>query len=189
MQKFLHFIDPLLSFIDTGKVFRRPIEVVYGLIAVLLLIAPVFIFISAAKNGIFRVGFSGVMSFLLLWLVIVFACWVAFQLWWNRKNQLAEHNNEGDEFIATPVISHLIQTIGEWLGITITIMGIGVSLIGSIFDYTDRLIYVLDLPDIFNTSLWGLIIAPVTGLLVLIILRLLSEQIKALVSIANNTKK
>ncbi|MFW5761350.1 MAG: hypothetical protein ACOCXH_10245 [Cyclobacteriaceae bacterium] len=103
--------------------------------------------------------------------------------------QLKSLFNENDDFVATPVFSHFVQTIGEWLGTFIAIVGAGVSLIGSIFGNSDRLVYGMGLPGFMASALWGVILLPIVGLLIIIIFRLLAEQLRALVSIANNTKK
>lgn len=187
MKTFLHFIDPYLAYIDTGKLFRHPMKFFYGLLAVVSLALPVVLFIGAARNGIFRAGFGGVVAFLLIWVIIAFACWLGFQLWWDRKDRLTDIVNSDDEFAATPVFSHFVQTMGEWLGTFVAIVGAGISLVGGVFGNTSRVVYSLGLPDFLDGAIWGVLLMPLIGLLIIIVFRLIAEQLRALVSIANNT--
>jgi len=86
------------------------------LLAVLNLFFPIFIFYKAADNTIFDAPAKFIFAFLLIWLIISFASWVSFQLWWDRKTKVTNTSVKGDEFVSTPVFSHLIQTLGEWIG-------------------------------------------------------------------------
>jgi hypothetical protein len=187
MNSFLHFIDPYLAYIDTGKLFRHPMKFLYGLLAIVSLVLPIVLFIGAARNGIFRSGFGGVVAFLLIWFIIAFACWLGFQLWWDRKDRLADIVNSDDEFAATPIFSHFVQTLGEWSGTFVAIVGAGISLIGGLFGNAGRVVYSLGLPDFLGGAIWGVFLMPLFGLLMIIVFRLVAEQLRALVSIANNT--
>jgi hypothetical protein len=92
---------------------------------------------------------------------------------------------EGDEFIATPVFSHYIQTLGEWIGTWVGIVGTAISLsftLGS--DY----LHYLDIP-FFEAGIASIILMPIYGFLIIVFGRFLAETFRALSSIANNTKK
>ena len=188
MEKFLYFINPYLLYIDEGKIFRQPMKYIYGMFAIISLLIPVLILISGIRNRVFSVGFGAVVAIILIWLIIVIACWFGFQIWWNRLAKLESLYNEKDDFVATPIFSHFLQTAGEWLGTFIAIVGAGVSLIGGIFGNSDQIVYSLGLPDFMASALWGIILLPLLGLLIIVTFRLLAEQLRALVSIANNTK-
>jgi len=86
-SKFFTFIKPYLSYIDTGQFFRQPFSWLYAIMAVINLCLPFYIFYQAADNHIFDAPAKMVTLFLLVWLIIAFASWVSFQLWWDRKEE------------------------------------------------------------------------------------------------------
>jgi len=189
-NKFFSFIAPYLTFIDTGKFFRRPFSWLYTVIAILNLIFPFFILYRAIDGGIFRTPAKFVIVFILVWFTITFACWLGFQIWWDRKNKLNFTSETRDDFITTPIFSHFIQTAGEWLGTWIAVVGFVFSLLATIFlgregYYMSRQIGL----GFFNIGLLSIILMPIYGYLLIIISRFFAEQFRALVSIANNTRK
>ena len=122
-NKFFTFIKPYLSFIDKGDFFRKPFSWLYIAFAVLNLILPFYILYTAIDNNIFDTPAKFIIVFILVWIVIAFAGWVCFQLWWDRKNKVTETSVENSEFVVTPVFAHFIQTFGEWIGTWIGIVG------------------------------------------------------------------
>lgn len=189
-NKFFTFIKPYLSFIDNGHLYRRPFSWLYTLLAVVNLILPIYIFYQAADNRIFDAPAKFIIVFLLVWIIIAFASWISFQLWWDRKSKVISTSSEGDEFVATPVFSHLIQTIGEWLGTWIGIVGFSVALLTTIIlgDEADYLSYQIGIPFL-KTGFLFIILMPIYGFLIIVATRFLAEQFRALSSIANNTRK
>jgi len=192
-NKFFTFISPYLSFIDKGHLFRKPFSWLYVLMAIINLLLPLFILYQAIDNGIFDSEFKIIITFLLVWLVIAFAGWVSFQLWWNRKTKITFSSDENAEFVATPAFSHLIQTLGEWLGTWIGLVGFSIALLTTIIlgEEGRYLIYQLEIPmgEYFSSGWIAVFFMPIYGFLIIVLSRFLSEQIKALSAIANNTKK
>lgn len=189
-NKFLTFVKPYLSYIDNGHFFRKPFSWLYALLGIVNLLLPVYVFYQANENSIFDLPAKFVIVFLLLWVIIAFAGWVGFQLWWDRKTNILILSSTGDEFIATPVFSHFIQTFGEWIGTYIGLVGFGFALLTTIIlgeegSYLGR---NLGIPYL-ETGLIAVITMPIIGFLIIVFSRFLSEQIRALSSIANNTRK
>ena len=125
-----------------------------------------------------------------MWIIIAFASCVSFQLWWDRKSKIINTSVEGAEFVATPVFSHLIQTIGEWLGTWIGIVGFGTALLTTIIlgddgNYISRQIGF----GFLETGWLFIVLMPIYGFLIIVATRFLAEQFRALSSIANNTRK
>ena len=118
-SKFFNFIAPYLAYIDDGKLFRKPFNWLYIFMAVFNLYIPLYILYVAIDNGIFgsHATAKGVFGFILAWIIIGFVCWIGFQLWWDRKDKIMKIASEKDEFVVMAPVSHLIQTVGEWLGI------------------------------------------------------------------------
>lgn len=189
-NKFFTFIKPYLSFIDNGHLYRRPFSWLYTLLAVVNLILPIYIFYQAADNRIFDAPAKFIIVFLLVWIIIAFASWISFQLWWDRKSKVITTFSEGDEFVATPVFSHLIQTIGEWLGTWIGIVGFSVALLTTLILGNEGYYLLRQLGlGFMKTGFLFIILMPIYGFLIIVATRFLAEQFRALSSIANNTRK
>lgn len=194
-NKFFTFIKPYLSFIDKGDFFRKPFSWLYIAFAVLNLILPFYILYTAIDNNIFdrpariTAGFKFIV-FILVWIVIAFASWVCFQLWWDRKNKVTETSVENSEFVVTPVFAHFIQTFGEWIGTWIGIVGFFVALLATIILGSDAvyLTAAIGVPFI-QSGIAFIILMPIYGFLIVVGSRFLAEMCRALASIANNTKK
>lgn len=189
-NKFLTFIRPYLSYIDDGHFFRKPFSWLYTLLALVNLLLPIYVFYQASQNRIFDSPAKFVIVFLLLWVIIAFTGWVSFQLWWDRRSKINLSSTTGDDFVATPVFSHFIQTLGEWFGTYIGLVGFGFALLATII-LGDEGYYLgrnLGIPYL-ETGWTAVITMPIIGFLIIVISRFLSEQIRALASIANNTKK
>ena len=189
-NKFLTFIKPYLSYIDNGHLYRKPFSWLYSIFAILNLILPLVVLFMVVDNRVFRGEPDMIISFLLVWIIITFASWVSFQLWWDRKSKVIDTSVEGDEFVATAVFSHLIQTIGEWLGTWICIVGFGTALLTTIIlgDEMSHLSREIGF-GFLQTSKLDIVLMPIYGFLIIVATRFLAEQFKALTSIANNTRK
>ena len=186
---FFTFIRPYLEFIDSGKLFRKPFSWLYGLLALVNLILPFIILYQAIDNRIFRAPAKLVFVFIVVWLVLSFVCWLGFQLWWDRKDKVNLTSVEDDDFVATPVFAHFIQTFGEWLGTLVAVVGFIFAVMGTLFLGRDA--YYLSRQFGFGSMGVGwlaIILLPVYGFLIIVISRFLAEQFRALASIANNTR-
>jgi hypothetical protein len=190
-NKFFTFIAPYLNFIDRGDMFRKPFSWLYAILAIINLLVPFITLFWAIEKQIFEYGESKVlMTFFFVWIVITFASWVSFQLWWDRRIKVTQTTIEGDEFIATPVFSHYIQTLGEWIGTWVGIVGTAVALSFTIImgDVGNYFLENLDIP-FFEAGIASIILMPIYGFLIIVFGRFLAETFRALSSIANNTKK
>ncbi len=187
---FFQFIKPYLSFIDDGKIYREPFSWLYTVLAAINLIIPFYVLYLAIDNNLFSAGAKYVIVFLLIWLFIAFAGWVSFQIWWDRKEKVVGIAQDKDEFVATPVFSHFIQTSGEWMGTWIAIVGFGTALLTTLF-LGDEARFFTQATGIgfLGTGFLSIILMPVYGFLIIIASRFLSELFRAIAAIANNTKK
>lgn len=185
-NKFTNFIAPLLKSVDDGDFFRKPMLWLYFLMAVLNLLLPFYVLYKGIDGGIFGGQAKWIFAFILIWLFLAAAAWIGFQIWWNRKDKVTLTLTEGEEFVSTPVFSHFLQTFGEWLGSFYAIVGFGVALIGVIFLGSGSTIPGLDM---FSGGWLNIIIYPLSGYLIVVLFRFIAEQTRAIVQIANNTKK
>lgn len=193
-NKFLTFISPYLTFIDKGHLFRKPFSWLYAIIAIVNLLLPLYIIYQLIDHRIFDAEFKITITILLAWAIIAFAGWVSFQLWWDRKTKITVSSDDNAEFVATPAFSHLIQTLGEWIGTWIGLVGFGFALLTTLIlgEEGGYLGYQFRIPILgeYLRSGWTYVfLMPIYGFLIIVLTRFLSEQIKALSAIANNTKK
>jgi membrane protease YdiL (CAAX protease family) len=191
-NKFLTFFEPVMTYIDSGKLYRKPFSWLYALLAIINLLLPLYTLFSAIDKGLFHnLPGKAIFIFLLVWLISAFFYWFGFQFFWNRRKKIAAVAEEGADFVAMPVLAYLVQSLGEYIGIFIGFMGFSFALLASIFldDYVARdLSYYLGVDDLFKGSFVFVLVMPVVGFLVIVITRVLAEQIRALAAIANNTK-
>jgi hypothetical protein len=178
------FSKPYLELIGKGKLF----SLIYIIMAIINPIIPFVILYKVIDSGFFSLGAKFVFAFILAWLVIVFACWIGFQLWWDRRKKAA--HIETSEFFATMSFSEMMQTFGEWLGTLIAIIGAGGGLLASFFlgNDVDYLFSMIGL-EFMQFGVFIVIIGPIIGLLTIIVSRFLAEQLRLWAALANNTKE
>ena len=182
---FFTFSKPYLDFIGKGKIF----SLVYYVMAVINLVLPFVIMYQVIDSGFFGWGLGAkyVFAFIFSWVVIVFACWIGFQLWWDRRKTVSDIGSS--EFIATPIFSEIFQTFGEWLGTFIGITGAGVGLFASIFlgSDIDSLLRMIGL-GFMGFGVATVVVGPVVGYFIIIVFRFLAEQLRLFAALVNNTK-
>jgi len=189
-SKFFTFLKPYLNTIDDGKFIKHPFSWLYVLIALVFLGLQFYILIKAIDNHIFDAPGKFVVLFLLTFLISTINAWFNFQLWIDRASKILTSSEKGDDFMATPALSHFIQTLGESLGTTIIFMGSSIVLLTLIFigdTYSYGFINMFYL-DFLPYSGIGIVFIPISGFLVIVVTRFIAEQLRALTSIANNTK-
>lgn len=188
-SKFLEFYKPFFEYIDSGKFFRTPFGWLYAVLAGFNLLVPLMILYIAIDNRLFSMGAAFFFAFVILWIVIAGASWLGFQIWWNRRQALASQSSPDPDFVATPVYTHFLQTAGEWCGSWIAIVGAGAGLVSGIFLRDETLEYMLPIPLISAGGFLSVLLMPVLGFLIIIVSRVIAEQVRALVAVAINTKQ
>jgi hypothetical protein len=188
-NKFTSFIKPYLQYIDAGHLYRKPFSWLYIIIAVLNLLAPIAILVAAINENIFKAPGNMIITFILVWIVIAIAGWISFQIWWDRKSKVLDSSVEGDDFTATPVFAHFIQTLGEWFGTWIGFVGFFFALFATLIlgDDARHLTRMLDM-GFMETGIIFIVLMPVYGFLIIVSARFLAEWFRALACIANNTR-
>jgi len=182
---FFTFSNPYLDFIGKGKVFY----LVYVVMAVINLLLPFAILYKVINSGFFKLANAEFVSvFILSWLVVVFACWIGFQIWWNRRTKVSIIGTS--EFIATPIFSEILQTFGEWLGTFIGIIGAGVGLIATlVLGNSANYIFEIIGMGFLSYGAMVIIMGPVMGFFIIITFRFLAEQLRIFAALANNTRE
>ncbi len=189
-NKFFAFFESVWGYIDKGSFFREPFKWLYGVISFLNLLFPLFVIYNVSVSGAFDFMSGGeVVACILVFLLFIFLGIMSFSLWMNRLKKLKFTFDDKNDFIAIPVVSHFIQTVGEWVGFYIGVGGCMASLLFVVFGLGgsfERLFGYGILP--IGTGLFMVLIYPVFGYLIVVSGRLLAELYRALASIANNTK-
>ena len=180
---FFTFSKPYLDFIGKGSIF----SFVYLIMAAVNLILPFVVIYMTINSGLFSLGAKYVFAIILAWIVIFFACWIGFQLWWDRRKSILSMDQT--HFFATVIFSEILQTFGEWTGTLIGIVGAGVGLLGSIFLGNDINYLLSSLGMGFMSFGIGVvIIGPVIGFFNIIIFRFIAEQLRMFAALVNNTR-
>ncbi len=190
-NKFFTFFNSFFAYIDQGKLFRKPFSWLYCIFAIANLLMPIGVLVKLINSGLFQyLGGKEIVGIVLIWFVLAFAGWFGFQLWWNRMPKASSLTADSDDFVATPVVSHFIQTTGEWLGCFIGGLGCIGSLLATIFIGAEAssLGRAMGL-SFLNFTAMGIILMPIYGFLIIVFFRYIAELARALASIANNTKK
>ena len=185
-NKFLTFLNPYLSYIDNGNFYRKSFIWLYVLIAIMNLITPFYFYFKLDIN-IFDLESEFVITFILLWSIFFLVSWFSFLIWWNRKSKLETIINENDDFFVIPILSHFIQTLGEWIGTWIGIVGFFVPII--LHEKVAYLYRALDIEFLETSSQFGILLMPIYGFIIIVFSRFIAEFYRVLCSIANNTKK
>lgn len=190
-NKLFAFFDKVWNYIDNGKFYREPFRWLYAVIAALNLLFPLYVIYMATDSRILKFLSEGeVFACVLIFLLFIFLGIMSAHLWFNRQKKVKEYLQEDNDFVAIPVVSHFIQTLGEWLGFYLGVGGCIISLIFVIFGLDS---YVGDILGggflHIGSGFIMVIIYPIMGFLVVVSGRLLAELYRALASIANNTKR
>lgn len=180
---FTGFAAPYFRIIDSGALYRKPFVYLYMVLAGLNLLSIL---------GVLYVMFKGNVAGIFVGLFTIFALWIGFQLWWNRREKINAFVTAGSEFVALPVFSHFFQTVGEWFGTMVAIIGTGGSIVAALSGSHGRS-YSSNPMDMMasmggEVPIVGIIACPIAGFMILIVTRAIAEQIRALVAVANNTK-
>lgn len=190
-DKLFSFLDPVWRYIDNGSFFREPFRWLYIAIAALNLLFPFVVIFLSIESGIFKYMPGGaIFACVLIFILLLALAAMSFLLWMNRQKKLKDMLHEKNEFVAIPMVSHFIQTLGEWIGFYIGIFGCVASLLFMLFgggDMMGRVIGDSLLP--LGTGIVMVVVYPIMGFLIVVSARLLAELYRALASIANNTKR
>jgi len=186
----LNFIGKYLSQIESSVNLKKPFAWLYAVIAILNLLNPLLVLYTAVVGNVFSAPAKWVVFFVIMWIVMAFVALVSFMLWWDRKDKVSLYaKNDKDEFVITPVVSHFVQTFGEWVGTWVGVFGFAMSLFGLIFGMSGARMDGPIVGLISAGGILGLILFPISGFLIIVASRFLAEQFRALTAVANNTRK
>lgn len=181
MTSILAILKPLFDYIDSGKLFRQPIQWLYYALGVVFAI---FMLYSISLTSVmFKIG--GIAIVVAVFIIILMIALSAFSVlyWFKRGNDVRIDTPMGARFVAIPVIANIVRCFGEYVGIVMAVSGVFIGVFAGIFWlFSKELQYIMDIcPFIL------IVVGPVVGYLHLLINRYISERMLAIASIANDT--
>lgn len=187
MEKFTSALNPVLKYIDSGKFFRQPFQWLYWLLAIASLAVP-YVYYKMTYEMTYEYDFSDYYGFtghgnvpaaVLMTIVGAAAAVFSAIYWIKRAQKLKDDNEEGQKFIAIPLLCSLIID-ASILVIALTVIFAILSMLFAFFcTFESRYI---------ERFLINLVACPVGGYLCALLVRALAENLLALAAIANNTK-
>lgn len=181
MTSILAILKPLFDYIDSGKLFRQPIQWLYYALGVVFAI---FMLYSISLTSVmFKIG--GIAIVVAVFIIILMIALSAFSVlyWFKRGNDVRIDTPMGARFVAIPVIANIVRCFGEYVGIVMAVSGVFIGVFAGIFWlFSKELQYIMYIcPFIL------IVVGPVVGYLHLLINRYISETMLAIASIANDT--
>ena len=100
-----------------------------------------------------------------------------------------ETSSEGDEFVAIPVYSHFVQTVGEWAGTWFAVVGFFFGIFTELVEESRMIGSYIPGGFLRGGGIESAVISVIAGYLIIVLSRAAAEMLRAIVSIANNTRK
>lgn len=179
-------LSPLMNAFDNGKFFLLTAKVIIDIVVTTFLLSQPLDAFSLYKNhelaGATTADKTVGLIFAIVWLIIAI---FSFGYWMRRLRRLSNLFNPKDEFVVIPLGTYLIQWLGEWLALVLSVGGM-FAIIVSLADVKTSS-FILSLITYFGFN--GGIIAIVASIAIVFIFRVVAERIRALAAIANNTSR
>lgn len=200
VQKVIAFINkytnvkPALEVLQSAKSIQKAISIILRVFSALF--GPLlFIVWIASWRFINELRFFGGVGYLIWQLAFLYAGIMITKILYQRSAEIIDLPES--EYIITPIIARMMVTFGEVFFIFLAIMSVpamlAIWLAGSSLFYGDgsiglvlSMLRFVNPGNIFLAGITALIMSWVTGFMVLILSRLFTETVLALVSIAND---
>ncbi|MBD5214059.1 MAG: hypothetical protein HDS75_04460 [Bacteroidales bacterium] len=180
MDKFTKLINPLFSFLDSGKLFKQPLMYLYYALGVAMCLLGIYFIVDNFDSFSYMPGAVKFYTIMMM-LVLLAACVFSLMFWFHRANDLKNERFDETRFIAIPVVASLIRSIGEFLGLVLAYLGVCSGILTIlILSFEDSTAIGLGLGELFGGA--------IAGYLLLVFFRYSAELILAIAAIANNTK-
>ena len=185
--KFFTYSKPFTDAIDDGSLFTKVSKLLYQVIGGLFLAIPLYAAYKGIDGKIFDAPFKFVILALVFFAAFSASCWISFQIFFNRKDQLdALDNTRG--YLASSIVSNFTRTMGECVAVFWGIVGTTVSILGLLIDGGNGLLAGAGIEGM-GGGIVDVIFFPLCAFFILVFSRFVSEAIIALADIARNTKR
>lgn len=185
------WLNRLMAVIDSGSFFREPMRWLYIVIGILMSLGCLIGIWQLIDTGVFKYqALYAILATLVMLAVSVFA--VLF--WINRSKHLKDKVQVNDDIVAIPVVAHFTQSIGECVGIimctVVALMAFLVPLLaGDMGGYMFRQLIPIDVSGPLLTAIFGALFCVIWGYLIILVAHFWAETMRAIASIANNTRR
>lgn len=173
---FFNLLDPVLNYIDSGKILRQPFMWFYYLLGVLAALLCFYGVVQVCDAFKYMNG-MGTLGLILAIIVLIAMALYSIIYWFKRASNVNGDVPVGARFTAIPAIANFIRCLGEWWGIAFGVGGAVICLFLGIFAakyYGGGQLFL------------GILICPIMGYVTLVFFRFLSESLLAIASIAND---
>lgn len=185
--KFFTFSKPFTDAIDDGSLFIRVSKLLYQVIGGLFLAIPLYVAYEGIDNSIFDAPFKFVILALVFFAAFTASCWISFQIFFNRKDQL-EDLDSTKGYLASSIVSNFTRTMGESWAVFFGLCGTTVSILGLIIEGGNTILSAAGI-DGMGGGIADVLFFPLVAFFILVFSRFVSESILALADIARNTKR
>lgn len=182
----LNLLNPVMNFLNSGDVFKKPVSCIYLLFALSCAISPIYFLYVVIDSSFFEYapakdGFG----FFLIFLVVILVGVFGLRYWLERSVNSYDTSGTDEEYVGTPVFTNFIQNIGEWTGSVFATAGAVIALIGHVLGGD----VLFGFASAGESAVSAMITCIITGFTIILISRVFAELIRSLTSIASNTKK
>lgn len=179
-------LSPLMRSFDNGRFFLSTAKTLIDIVVTTFLLSQPFQAYLLMENhslaGSTKEEKTIELISAIIWVIIAA---FSFGYWMKRNKKLDRLFGSSDEFVVLPMSTYILQWIGEWLGIVLIIGGIFAVVVSSLGVETSS--FTLNVITYYGWM--GGIIAILLSVIVIFVFRLIAEKLRALVAIANNTKR
>lgn len=187
-NKFFSILNPLLDLIDNGRFFYKPLKYFYYFMALVSVILPIYMLFVMIDSRIYDY-LSEMRSVLIItWMLFAAVGVVVALIFVNRASKIDNEFKDFGDYVAVPIFAHLIRTVGEVVGISFAIFFTASGFLSLLFAEKMRTIDQITGGDLPFLGVSGLFIAVFIGYLITLFTRFISEQMKAIIEIAQNSK-
>ena len=160
-------VKSFLGFVDRNVLFKKPVSCLFAIISLVL---PVYFLAMSFAGSFFTSGDAKlIIAVILTFFVFAFAGLFGALIWWHRRIKPDEGTSAYKNFRC------FVQTLGEWLGVTIAIVAFGGVLVlwALLQEGSNFILGVIPVPFISRIAIEYAFIGPIIGFLIIILTKIL----------------
>ena len=179
-----NFLDPLFKYLDGGKLFRQPFQILYYVIGVLACLGTLYCIVKFFDTVSWMKGIAYLYAVLMAIVCIATAVFTLLY-WFRRAKEVSCDVPENARFLAIPAVGGFIITFAEWFGLVLAVICVCGGILSALIlplavDYLAG--------QMFLSGLGMAVGGGILGYIIIILGRLFGEQILAIGAIANDAR-
>ncbi|MFN8316083.1 MAG: hypothetical protein U0T32_06505 [Chitinophagales bacterium] len=191
MSNMLQLMEYILSYIDSGKIFKQPVSWVYKAIAVLFWLLPLYMLYAFFDNKVFNSGGAVVFGFFIFLLFVTATVFLCFQLWWLRSEDVKSVGGLRGDYFTIPIVCHITRTLGECAAILLVCLSFASTIVIVLFSLMgnkENMNAIPYLQKFVSFGVFSVVVGIVSGFFAILFTRFIAEMMGVMAAIANNTK-